>query len=195
MSTAWKRWEPYCLFGRPPRSSLQLHSCRRVIAFVFVQPGNTANRLSGRERPECYLLSLWVAHLKTTLNAASLLWEESEGDYFCHDEFLWNDTLRLLISPEFDRQRFLSLKGDVTLIFSFLVFLSRNEMFTRFPSQRLWNKPAAVVGRSDTVGVFKPRAETHLFSAASQPALGPTLPDSFFHFVYFLQSVISSLQL
>lgn len=54
----------------------------------------------------------------------------------------------------------------MTLIFSFLVFLSCNEMFTRCPSQRLLNKLAAAVRQSDTVGVFKSRAETHLFSTA-----------------------------
>lgn len=75
MSTAWRRREPDC-------PSSQLHSCHQVISFVFVQPGNTVNRWSGRKRLQCYLLSLQVAELKTTLNAASYLWGESEGDYF-----------------------------------------------------------------------------------------------------------------
>lgn len=51
-------------------------------------------------------------------------------------------------------------------------------MFTRFPSQRLLNKLAAVVRQSDTVGVFQSRDSL-----------------SFTFFVYFLQFVINSLYL
>ena len=133
------------LFGRPPRSSPRLHSSRRVIAFVFVKPGNTANRWSGCKGAECCLLSLWLAPLKRkqpwtqrhisdqrARGTISVIMKSFEMTHSC-----------ALMSPEFDRQLFSSLKGDVTLIFSFLLFFSCNEMFTQFPSQQLWNRPAA----------------------------------------------------
>lgn len=133
----------------------------------------------------------------------SLIWKQpwtrrlisdrrSEGDYF-----VIMNSFEMTLCVYWYRPRLTdSLKGDVKLIFSFLVFLSRNEMFTRFPSQWLLNRRAAVVRQSDSVGEFKSGAETHLFSTASQPVLEPTFPDfffSFFHVVYFLQSVIDSL--
>lgn len=95
------------------------------------------------ERPECYLLSLWLGHPKTTLNAA-FLW----------DEFLWNDTLCLI-----------EVKGDVTLILSFLVFLSCNDMFSF---------SAAVEQACWTLSEYL-SPETHLFSSA-RSLLEPQIP-------------------
>ena len=49
---------------------------RQVITFVFVQPGNSSDRWS----PECCLLPLWLARVKTTLKATFHLWR---GRLFC----------------------------------------------------------------------------------------------------------------
>lgn len=80
---------------------------------------------------------------------------------------LWNPlkwrTLVHWCRLEFDRQLFSGLKGDVTLIFSFLLFFSCNEMFTRFLSLQLWSRPAA-----QTLSEYlSPERGLILFSAAS----------------------------